>query len=108
MGDIPKMQKNHVLSRNRFFFASESRGEDIVYFRENVIILKKAYANKKRENATSIEKGKLQELMRLLEELYSEPVEIITINDLLWFEDDFVFEQLGITLEQDLTCSKSL
>ena len=46
--------------------------------------------------------------MRLLEELYPEPVEIITLNDLLWFEDDFVFEQLGITLEQDLTYSKSL
>ena len=50
---------------------------------------------------TIIENGKLQELMSLLEELYPEPVDITTINDLLWFDDDFIFEQLGIEPEDD-------
>jgi len=39
---------------------------------------------------------KLQDLMDLLEEMHPEPVDITTINDLLWFEDEFLFEQLSI------------
>ena len=39
---------------------------------------------------------KLSDLMALLEELYPEPVDITTVNDLLWFDDEFLFEQLGI------------
>jgi len=34
--------------------------------------------------------------MDLLEEIYPEPVDITTVNDLLWFEDDFLFEHLNI------------
>ena len=45
---------------------------------------------------TIIQAGKLQDLMDLLEEMYPEPVGITTINDLLWFDDDFLFEQLSI------------
>jgi len=43
-----------------------------------------------------IENNKFQDLMCLLEEMYPEPVEITTINDLLWFDDDYIYEQLGI------------
>ena len=43
---------------------------------------------------------------RLLDELYQEPVDITTLNDLLWFDDDFIYEQLGIELEQEITCSR--
>jgi len=50
---------------------------------------------------TIIENGKMQELMSLLGELYPEPVDITTINDLLWFDDDFIFEQLSIELDDD-------
>jgi len=50
---------------------------------------------------TIIENDKLQELMFLLEELYPFPVEITAINDLLWFDDEYIFEQLGITLNDD-------
>ena len=50
---------------------------------------------------TIIENGKLQELMSLLEELYPEPVDITTINDLLWFDDDFILEQLSIEPEDE-------
>ena len=49
------------------------------------------------------ENDKVQELMCLLEELFPEPVDITTINDLLWFESDWIYEQLGIDiyLEED-------
>jgi len=50
---------------------------------------------------TIIENGKMQELMSLLEELYPEPVDITTINDFLWFDDEFIFEQLSIALDDD-------
>jgi len=52
-----------------------------------------------------IEKDKLQELMGLLEDMYPEPVGITTVNDLLWFADDFVFEHLGIDLDDECTYS---
>ena len=46
-----------------------------------------------------VENDKAQELMYLLEELFPEPVDIMTINDLLWFDEDFVYEQLGIEVD---------
>jgi len=42
------------------------------------------------------QEDKLPDLMDLLEDMYPEPVGITTVNDLLWFEDDFLFEQLDI------------
>jgi len=50
---------------------------------------------------TIMENDKLQELMYLLEELYPEPVDITTINDLLWFDDDFIFEELEMRFDDD-------
>ena len=41
--------------------------------------------------------------MYLLEELYPQPVEITEINDLLWFEQDYIDEQLNI-IEDDYSC----
>ena len=43
----------------------------------------------------------MHELMYLLEKLYPEPTDITTINDLLWFESDFIYEQLDINLDDD-------
>ena len=54
-----------------------------------------------------IENGKLQDLIFLLQELYQEPVNITTINDLLWFEDDFIYEQLHIVVD-DYDCIMKL
>jgi len=51
---------------------------------------------------------KLQELMSLLEDMYPEPVDITTVNDLLWFEDDFIFEQLDMEMADEYCCSKGL
>jgi len=54
--------------------------------------------------AAITEHDKLQDLIYLLEELYPEPVDITTINDLLWFEDDFLFEQLGMAVDDAYAC----
>jgi len=55
---------------------------------------------------TIIENDKLSDLMDLLEELYPEPVSIGIINDLLWFDDDFIFESLDIALNDDCVYAK--
>ena len=47
------------------------------------------------------EEGKLDALENLLEELYPEGISMVGINDILWFEPDWIFEQLGITDEEE-------
>ena len=43
--------------------------------------------------------GKLDQLEAILEEMYPDGVSETTINDILWFEEDSVFEWLGIRSE---------
>ena len=54
------------------------------------------------------EEGKGNELIDLLEEYFYETTPTDTmINDLLWFEDEWIFERLGIVdedEEQDVSC----
>jgi len=57
---------------------------------------------------TITQNDKLQDLMSLLEDLYPEPVSITTINDLLWFDEDFIFERLGVELEDEYACTAGL
>ena len=45
---------------------------------------------------TVIENQKTGALMQLLEDIFYEPTEITQINDFLWFESDYIFEQLEI------------
>jgi len=56
---------------------------------------------------TVIENQKANELMQLLEEIFYEPTEITQINDFLWFDSDYVYEQLEIyDLTDELSLSK--
>lgn len=47
------------------------------------------------------DEGKWKELEELLEECYPEGISETKLNDLLWFEDDWIFEMLGISTEED-------
>ena len=40
--------------------------------------------------------GKEEELMNLLAELFSDGASDTTINDFLWFDDDYIYEAVGI------------
>ena len=40
--------------------------------------------------------NKLNELDNLITELYPEGISMIELNDLLWFDSEWVLEQLGI------------
>jgi len=45
---------------------------------------------------TITENDKTKELMQLLEEIFYEPTDIVKINDFIWFDRDYIFEQLEI------------
>lgn len=44
--------------------------------------------------------GKQDELMEFLESYFVDVPTITEVNDLLWFESDFVFESLGMEVEE--------
>ena len=44
---------------------------------------------------------KLNDLEFLLEELYPEGIEETQLNDLLWFESEWLLESLGISEEEE-------
>ena len=47
------------------------------------------------------EEGKLDDLENLLEDVYPEGISMVGINDILWFDSDWVFEMLGITDDEE-------
>lgn len=47
------------------------------------------------------EHDKLDELEILIDELYPDGISFTGLNDLLWFESDFVLEQLSIKEEEE-------
>ena len=47
------------------------------------------------------EEGKLEALESVLEDLYPNGMTETELNDLLWFDDDSVFEWLGIKDEEE-------
>ena len=47
-----------------------------------------------------IEEGKQEEFEMLIEELYQDGIDETTLNDLLWFEEEWLFECLGIEEEE--------
>ena len=49
---------------------------------------------------TIINEGKAEQFDNLIEELYPDGLTETTLNDLLWFEDEWIFEMLGIELEE--------
>lgn len=47
------------------------------------------------------EENKLDDLERLIDEVYPEGITVTGLNDLLWFDSEWVFEQLGIQENED-------
>ena len=51
---------------------------------------------------TIYENGKEEELMSLLSlDCFSDTPDLTEVNDLLWFEDEWIFEMLGISTDED-------
>ena len=47
------------------------------------------------------EEGKGEEFEALIDELYPEGIDRTSLNDLLWFDSDWIFEALGISEEDE-------
>lgn len=48
-----------------------------------------------------INAGKESEFENLIEELYPDGITDTQLNDILWFEPEYIFETLGISEEED-------
>ena len=48
-----------------------------------------------------ISEGKADEFDSLIEELYPEGLTETQLNDILWFEEDWIFEMLGIKIDEE-------
>ena len=50
---------------------------------------------------TILEAGKEEEFEYLIDELFPEGIEEATLNDILWFEPEFILESLGLSEETE-------
>ena len=50
---------------------------------------------------TIINAGKDKDFDYLIEELYPDGLTDTQLNDLLWFEEDWIFEMLGIEIDEE-------
>lgn len=76
------------------------------YTKEFNLLTFEAWSGATKTKQTIIDNDKVDEFNDLLEDFYADstifdsvPTER-NINDLLWFEDDYIFEQLGIVIDQ--------
>ncbi len=49
---------------------------------------------------TIIEHDKAEDFDYLIEEIYPDGLSETQLNDLLWFEENWIFEQLGIEIDE--------
>ena len=71
-------------------------------FNENTTLINfDAWSGAVETKNTIIEKGFADEFDNLIEELYPDGLTETHLNDILWFEEDWIFETLGITTEEE-------
>ena len=47
------------------------------------------------------EEGKGDEFMELIEELYPDGIDRTALNDLMWFDSDWIYESIGMAAEEE-------
>ena len=60
-----------------------------------------AWSGAKETQQRIIDENKEDEFDQLIEVLYPDGLDETQLNDILWFEDDWIFEQLGISDEEE-------
>lgn len=60
-----------------------------------------AWSGAKDTKQTILKNGLSDEFDSLIEELYPDGLTDTHLNDLLWFESDWIFEQLGINEDEE-------
>ena len=59
----------------------------------------KAWSGAKDTQETILNEGKGEEFDSLIEELYPDGIDETQLNDLLWFDEEWLYEVLGIAEE---------
>jgi hypothetical protein len=62
-----------------------------------------AWSGAKDTKQTILDNNKGDEFDNLIEELYPDGLSETQLNDILWFESDWIFENLGISEEEEET-----
>ena len=62
-----------------------------------------AWSGAKETQQRIIDENKEDEFDQLIEELYPDGIDETQLNDILWFEEDWIFENLGISEEEEET-----
>lgn len=71
-------------------------------FNENTILVTfDAWSGAVDTKNTIIEHGQADAFDYLIEELYPEGLSETQLNDILWFEEDWLFENLGINQDEE-------
>jgi hypothetical protein len=71
-------------------------------FNENTTLANfNAWSGAEDTKKTILNANKGDEFDNLIEELYPDGLSDTTLNDILWFESDWIFEQLGISEEEE-------
>jgi len=70
-------------------------------FKEESISDFGAWSGAKETQQRIIDENKEAEFDQLIEELYPDGLDETQLNDILWFEEDWIFEQLGISDEEE-------
>lgn len=70
-------------------------------FNETSISNFQSWSGAKDTQKTIIENNKENEFDALIEELYPDGLSETSLNDLLWFESDWIYETLGISEDED-------
>ena len=60
-----------------------------------------AWSDGESTKETILNAGKASEFDELIEELYSDGIEEAALNDLLWFESEWIYETLGISEDDE-------
>ena len=47
------------------------------------------------------EAGKFEDLEMVLDDIYPDGIDDVKLNDILWFDNDWVFESLGMKPEEE-------
>jgi len=61
----------------------------------------KAWSGAKDTQETILNEGKGEEFDSLIEELYPDGIDETQLNDLLWFDEEWLYEVLGIADEEE-------
>jgi hypothetical protein len=70
-------------------------------FNETNLVNFNAWSGAEETQERIINEGKANDFDNLIDELYPDGLSETALNDLLWFEEDWIFEMLGIENEEE-------